>query len=121
MNLIGTSRFGRCQPSKKPDQLRRSFTCAWSGGISGSAAPREMSIALGVLLVVSPLLKAPFYKVVFLAQVIFYALSLISLARLAKGGILARIADAAGTFVLLNGAAVVALANFISGKRAAWR
>ena len=78
-------------------------------------------VALAILLVVSPFLKAPFYKVIFLAQVIFYALSLISLARLAKSGILARLADAAGTFVLLNGAAVVALANFVSGKRTAWR
>lgn len=78
-------------------------------------------LALAVLLVVAPFLKAPFYKVVFLAQVIFYALSLISLARLLKRGIVARVADAAGTFVLLNGAAAVALANFVSGKRAAWR
>jgi poly-beta-1,6-N-acetyl-D-glucosamine synthase len=78
-------------------------------------------VALAALLVAAPLLKAPFYKVIFLAQVIFYGLSLLSLARLAKSGILARVADAAGTFVLLNGAAVVALANFVSGKRAAWR
>ena len=78
-------------------------------------------VALAALLALSPLLRAPFYKVIFLAQVIFYALSLISLARLAKRGILARVADAAGTFVLLNGAAAVALANFVSGKRAAWR
>lgn len=78
-------------------------------------------VALAALLVVAPLLKAPFYKMIFVAQVIFYALSLISLARLARHGILARVADAAGTFVLLNGAAVVALANFVSGKRAAWR
>jgi cellulose synthase/poly-beta-1,6-N-acetylglucosamine synthase-like glycosyltransferase len=78
-------------------------------------------LALGVLLVVSPLLKAPLFKVAFLAQVIFYALSLVSLMRLAKRGVLARLADAAGTFVLLNGAAVVALANFVSGKRTAWR
>jgi hypothetical protein len=78
-------------------------------------------VALSVLLLVSPLLKSPWYKMIFIAQIVFYALSLISLARLAKRGMLARVADAAGTFVLLNGAAVVALANFISGKRAAWR
>ena len=77
--------------------------------------------ALAALLLLSPWLQAPFYKLIFIAQVIFYALSLISLARLAKRGILARVADAAGAFVLLNSAAVVALANFISGKRAAWR
>jgi len=78
-------------------------------------------VALAVLLVVSPLLRAPVFKVIFLVQAIFYALSLISLARLAKRGILARAADAAGTFVLLNGAAMVALANFVSGKRTVWR
>ncbi|HTT24129.1 MAG TPA: glycosyltransferase family 2 protein [Candidatus Sulfotelmatobacter sp.] len=78
-------------------------------------------VALAVLLIVSPLLKAPFYRAIFFAQLIFYALSMISLARLTKGGSLARVADAAGTFVLLNGAAMVALANFVSGKRAAWR
>ncbi len=78
-------------------------------------------VALAILLVTAPLLRAPFYKIFFLAQVIFYALSLISLARLAKRGVLAKLADAAGTFVLLNGAALVALANFVSGKRAAWR
>ena len=78
-------------------------------------------MALAVLLLTSLLLKPPFYKVVFFAQVLFYALSLISLAHLARRGILARVADAAGTFVLLNSAAVVALANFVSGKRAVWR
>jgi cellulose synthase/poly-beta-1,6-N-acetylglucosamine synthase-like glycosyltransferase len=78
-------------------------------------------VALALLLLIAPFLKSPFYKVIFLVQVIFYALSLISLARLAKQGILARVADAAGTFVLLNTAAVVALANFVSGKRAVWR
>ena len=78
-------------------------------------------VALGLLFLLAPLLKPQLYKVMFFAQIIFYALSLISLARLAKRGILARVADAAGTFVLLNGAAVVALANFVSGKRAAWR
>lgn len=78
-------------------------------------------VALAALLVVGALLKAPLYRVFFFAQVIFYALSLISLGRLAKRGILARVADAAATFVLLNVAAAVALANFVSGKRAAWR
>jgi cellulose synthase/poly-beta-1,6-N-acetylglucosamine synthase-like glycosyltransferase len=78
-------------------------------------------MALAALFVSSLLIKSPFYKVIFWAQVIFYSLSLVSLARLARRGVLARVADAAGTFVLLNGAAVVALANFVSGKRAAWR
>src|SRR5262249_31760735 len=70
-------------------------------------------VALAALLIAAPLLKAPFYKVVFLTQVIFYALSLISLARLLKQGILARVADAAGDFVLLDGAAVGGLVSFL--------
>ena len=78
-------------------------------------------IALAVILLVSALLRAPLYRLIFTGQVIFYALSLMSLARIGRRWILAPIADAAGTFVLLNGAAVVALANFVSGKRAAWR
>jgi hypothetical protein len=44
----------------------------------------------------------------------------LALSKWVKGGVLARVADAAGTFVLLNGAAVVALANFVGGRRAAW-
>jgi biofilm PGA synthesis N-glycosyltransferase PgaC len=65
--------------------------------------------------------SAPLYRGALIVQVLFYALSAISLARLAQRGMLARMADAAGTFVMLNGAAVVALANFLSGRRAAWR
>jgi hypothetical protein len=52
--------------------------------------------------------------------VVFYGLGLVALARLLKLGPLARAADAAATFVLLNTAAVVAFANFISGRKAAW-
>ena len=89
--------------------------------ISHKLSRLAVPLALAALLLSSLLLKSPFYRVIFFAQVIFYALSLISLAHLARRGILARVADAAGTFVLLNGAAAVALANFVSGKRAAWR
>jgi len=77
--------------------------------------------ALALLMVSSLVLTGPFYRMVLLAQVAFYTLSAISLSQLARDGIVARVADAAGTFVLLNGAAVVALANFMFGRRAAWR
>jgi hypothetical protein len=50
----------------------------------------------------------------------FYGLGLVALARLLQRGPLARAADAAATFVLLNTAAVVAFANFVSGRKAAW-
>jgi cellulose synthase/poly-beta-1,6-N-acetylglucosamine synthase-like glycosyltransferase len=78
-------------------------------------------LALAALLVASAAAGAPFYRGLLGAQLLFYGLSVISLARLTRGGIFARIADAAGTFVMLNGAAAVALANFLSGRRAAWR
>jgi poly-beta-1,6-N-acetyl-D-glucosamine synthase len=77
--------------------------------------------ALIVLLLSSFALTEPFYRVALIAQLAFYALSVMSLSQKAGGGLFARIADAAGMFVLLNGAAVVALANFVSGRRAAWR
>jgi hypothetical protein len=46
-------------------------------------------------------------------------LSALAAARLALGP-LARMADAAFTFVILNMAALVAFANFITGRKVAW-
>jgi poly-beta-1,6-N-acetyl-D-glucosamine synthase len=65
-------------------------------------------------------LRGPFYRAFLILQVLFYALSALALNRLVKRGVLARLADAAGAFVLLNGAAVMALLNFLAGRRAAW-
>jgi cellulose synthase/poly-beta-1,6-N-acetylglucosamine synthase-like glycosyltransferase len=76
--------------------------------------------ALGGLLVASLALAGPFYRTILGLQLAFYGLSLLALSGLPKPRILARIADAPGTFVLLNCAAVVALANFVSGRRTAW-
>jgi biofilm PGA synthesis N-glycosyltransferase PgaC len=77
--------------------------------------------ALAALLVSSLFLDGLFYRAVLVGQLLFYALSALSISRLTRTGILARISDAAGTFVLLNAAALVASANFIVGRRAAWR
>ncbi|MFZ0773012.1 MAG: glycosyltransferase family 2 protein [Candidatus Sulfotelmatobacter sp.] len=77
-------------------------------------------VALAVLLLASLGLRGPFYRGVLILQLLFYALSALALSRMIKRGILARIADAAGAFVLLNGAAAVALVNFLAGRRAAW-
>jgi poly-beta-1,6-N-acetyl-D-glucosamine synthase len=77
--------------------------------------------ALALLLVSSFFLDGFFYRTALVGQLFFYALSAVSISRLAKRGILARISDAAGTFVLLNAAALVASANFVAGRRAAWR
>lgn len=72
------------------------------------------------LLVTSMDLGGPFYRAVLIVQLAFYVLSVLALTRILKRGALARIADASGTFVLLNGAAVLALVNFLAGRRAAW-
>jgi biofilm PGA synthesis N-glycosyltransferase PgaC len=79
-------------------------------------------LALAALLIASLALalSGPFYRAVLILELLFYALSALALCGLLKGGILARIADAAGVFVLLNGAAAVALVNFVAGRRAAW-
>jgi cellulose synthase/poly-beta-1,6-N-acetylglucosamine synthase-like glycosyltransferase len=90
------------------------------GFISHKLLRLVVPFALVALLLASLGLGGLFYRAVLVGQLVFYGLSALALSRLVKDGILVRIADAAGTFVLLNGAAVVALANFVTGRRAAW-
>jgi poly-beta-1,6-N-acetyl-D-glucosamine synthase len=75
--------------------------------------------ALAGTLVASAMLHAPLYRVALALQVAFYGLSGLAIAQLKKGP-LARTADSVLTFVVLNTAAVVAFANFVSGRKAAW-
>jgi biofilm PGA synthesis N-glycosyltransferase PgaC len=75
--------------------------------------------ALLGLLIASMLLPQPFYRTALAAQLAFYALSLAALGG-AKIGPLARIADPARTFVVLNSAALVAFVNFVTGRKAVW-
>ena len=76
-------------------------------------------LALIGLLVSSLFLPQAFYRGVLAAQLGFYALSLAALGGL-KIGPLTRVADAARTFVVLNSAAMVALVNFVTGRKAVW-
>jgi poly-beta-1,6-N-acetyl-D-glucosamine synthase len=76
--------------------------------------------AMTVMLLASLWLHGVFYRVALGLQLAFYALAAIALMRLPKVGLIARIADAAGTFVLLNTAALVAFTNFVTGRKAAW-
>jgi poly-beta-1,6-N-acetyl-D-glucosamine synthase len=64
-------------------------------------------------------LGSPFYRLCLVLQVVFYALGLLALADLNLGA-LTRVSDAVLTFELLNGAAAVAFANFVTGREAAW-
>jgi len=75
--------------------------------------------ALAAALVASLLLREPIYRVALGLQVAFYALSVLAVMQL-KRGPLARMADAAFTFVVLNTASLVAFANFVTGRKAVW-
>lgn len=77
-------------------------------------------LALAVLLLASFHLRGPLYQVALVGQLVFYSLSLLALASLLKRGHLAGIPAAAATFLVLNGAALVALVNFVTGRRARW-
>jgi poly-beta-1,6-N-acetyl-D-glucosamine synthase len=76
--------------------------------------------ALAGMLVASAFLLHPMYRITLALQLAFYLLSALAAVRLARGPI-ARVADAAFTFVLLNTAAVVAFVNFVTGRKAGWR
>jgi cellulose synthase/poly-beta-1,6-N-acetylglucosamine synthase-like glycosyltransferase len=67
----------------------------------------------------SAFLTGPFYRAVLLLQLVFYALSLVGMVRM-KTGLFSRLGDAAYTFVVLNTAAIVAFANFVTGRKTAW-
>lgn len=74
---------------------------------------------LVVVFVISLLLRQPVYRAALVLQAVFYGLSLLKLAGLGRGP-LARVADAALTFVVLNTAAIVAFAHFVTGRKAVW-
>lgn len=75
--------------------------------------------ALAAALVTTISAPSLVYRIALIIQLLFYGLSLLALLRL-NWGPLARLADASLTFVLLNTAAAVAFANFITGRSPAW-
>ncbi|MCU1304257.1 MAG: hypothetical protein JWQ87_4541 [Candidatus Sulfotelmatobacter sp.] len=75
--------------------------------------------ALAALLVGSIVLTGPVYRSALALQTAFYGLGLLAGLRVSRGP-LARMSDAALTFVMLNGAAAVAFVNFVTGRKAAW-
>jgi biofilm PGA synthesis N-glycosyltransferase PgaC len=75
--------------------------------------------ALLILLITCVFLPGPFFKSVLALQLAFYALGLLALLKLSRGP-LASMADAALTFVMLNGAAAMAFVNFMTGRKAVW-
>lgn len=75
--------------------------------------------ALAAMLIASLALSQPIYRIALLIQVGMYALCLVAMSKLNRGPV-ARVADAAFTFVTLNTAALVAFANFVTGRKAVW-
>jgi biofilm PGA synthesis N-glycosyltransferase PgaC len=75
--------------------------------------------ALIGILFASAVLPGPFYRSALFLQVIFYGSSTLALLGL-KRGPLARMAEAAFAFVMLNTAAVIAFSNFIFGRKTLW-
>jgi cellulose synthase/poly-beta-1,6-N-acetylglucosamine synthase-like glycosyltransferase len=75
--------------------------------------------ALLAALIAALALPQPIYRAALIMQVAFYGLGLIAMTKLLKGP-LARVADAASTFVILNSAAAVAFVKFVTGRRVAW-
>jgi cellulose synthase/poly-beta-1,6-N-acetylglucosamine synthase-like glycosyltransferase len=75
--------------------------------------------ALAAALLGSAFAAGAFYRALFALQAGFYALSTLTLLHLNRGP-LARVADAAYTFVVLNTAAAVAFVNFVTGRKAVW-
>jgi biofilm PGA synthesis N-glycosyltransferase PgaC len=76
--------------------------------------------ALLAMLLACLLVRGAFYQGALILQLGFYALSLLGSSHVLRRGPFGRIIDAARTFVLLNTAAVVAFANFVAGRKAAW-
>jgi hypothetical protein len=75
--------------------------------------------ALAAVLVASVVLSGLVYRSALALQAVFYGLSLLAGFRLSRGP-LARLADVALTFVVLNTAAAVAFVNFVTGRKTAW-
>jgi biofilm PGA synthesis N-glycosyltransferase PgaC len=78
-----------------------------------------MPFALATVLVGSVILPGPIYRWALVVQIGFYGLSLLAMTGL-KTGWVARLANAAYTFVFLNTAALVAFVNFVTGRKAVW-
>lgn len=91
----------------------------WIGFISHKVLRLLVPIALGGLLVASIFAPGQFYRLVLVLQLGFFSLAGWALVG-PKHGFVARAADAAFNFLLLNTAAFVALANFVLRRRVAW-
>ncbi len=75
--------------------------------------------ALVAMLVSSVGASGTFYRVAFLGQLFFYAFALLTFSGV-QDGVVARMANAVLTLIVLNTAAVVACAKFFTGRKEVW-
>jgi multisubunit Na+/H+ antiporter MnhF subunit len=71
------------------------------------------------MLIASVSVASSVYRAAFALQLAFYALSLFAVFK-RRCGPLTRVANAALALIVLNSAAVVAFANFVTGRREVW-
>ncbi|MGO9269611.1 MAG: glycosyltransferase family 2 protein [Terriglobia bacterium] len=76
--------------------------------------------SLAALLISSLFLRTPLYEAALVVQVVFYGLAALTIFGRPRPAIVARLADAAAAFLVLNAAAAVAFYFFLRGKREVW-
>ncbi|HEX4785308.1 MAG TPA: glycosyltransferase family 2 protein [Candidatus Sulfotelmatobacter sp.] len=91
----------------------------WFRFVSHKLLRLAVPFALAVLLVASLAIPDRFYRGAFVLQLAFYGLALFALSKRPHGP-LTRLANAVLALVVLNMAAVVALANFVTGRKEVW-
>lgn len=75
---------------------------------------------LAALLIASLFLRTPLYEAALVLQVVFYVLAALTVIGRPRPAVVARLADAAAAFLVLNAAAAVAFFFFLSGKKEVW-
>lgn len=75
--------------------------------------------ALATALLATAFLATPFYRLALGCQLVFYAFGILGFVP-GKKGPFTRMSDAAFTFVMLNAAALMAFANFVTGRKEVW-
>ncbi|HUA13970.1 MAG TPA: glycosyltransferase family 2 protein [Verrucomicrobiae bacterium] len=92
---------------------------AWFAFFSHKVSRLLVPLALVAMLLSSAVLPGKMYHALFALQLLFYGFSLVALAGL-KQGLVGKVADASFNLLLLNTAALFALAKFVLGRRTAW-
>jgi cellulose synthase/poly-beta-1,6-N-acetylglucosamine synthase-like glycosyltransferase len=91
----------------------------WFRFVSHKLLRLAVPFTLAALLVSSVAIPENFYRGAFVLQLAFYALGLLALSNRPRGPV-ARLANAVLALVVLNTAAVVAFANFVTGRKEVW-